>query len=57
MAEDAQHQLEISELKQEKGANDLRKMNVEDGLGADIAGALGAVNSMKEAHIVEAFKS
>ena len=57
MAEDAQHQLEMSELKQEKGANDLRKMNVEDGLGADIAGALGAVNSMKEAHIVDAFKS
>ena len=57
MAEDAQHQLEISELKQEKGANDLRKMNVEDGLGADIAGALGAVHSMKEAHIVDAFKS
>ena len=54
MAEDAQHQLEISELKQEKGANDLRKMN---GLGADIAGALGAVHSMKEAHIVDAFKS
>ena len=56
MAEAEQHQMEMGEMKQEKNTSDLRNMNVQSGLGADIAGAFGAVNSMKEAHIVNAFK-
>ncbi len=56
MAEAEQHQMEMGEMKQEKNTSDLRNMNVQNGLGADIAGAFGAVNSMKEAHIVNAFK-